>query len=144
MSDSGTREYSYSSSCYTLLIQYVYLEAINVLLKWWPQTTNELMKMAKNNTSRLETDQELEKDDNLKLKLKPLLFPRAAVVHLNFRAGSTFPVPVCTVPSCMDMNGRCSKVDGVRLYASYMLNLLLLKGQRCVFLYHVSFIAIFQ
>jgi len=22
---------------------------------------------------------------------------RAAVVHLNFRAGSTFPVPVCTV-----------------------------------------------
>ena len=25
--------------------------------------------------------------------------PRAAVVHLNFRAGSAFPVPVCTVPS---------------------------------------------
>ena len=24
-------------------------------------------------------------------------FPRAAEVHLNFRAGSTFPVPVCTV-----------------------------------------------
>jgi len=24
---------------------------------------------------------------------------RAAVVHLNFRAGPTFPVPVCTVPS---------------------------------------------
>jgi len=24
--------------------------------------------------------------------------PRAAVVHLNFRAGSTFPVPVFTVP----------------------------------------------
>ena len=24
---------------------------------------------------------------------------RAAVVHLNFRAGSTFPVPVCTIPS---------------------------------------------
>ena len=23
---------------------------------------------------------------------------RAAVVHFNFRAGSTFPVPVCTVP----------------------------------------------
>ena len=50
--------------------------------------------MTKNNTSWSETDEELEKDDNLKLKLKPLLFPRAAVVHLNFRAGSTFPVPV--------------------------------------------------
>ena len=24
---------------------------------------------------------------------------RPAVVHLNFRAGSTFPVPVCTVSS---------------------------------------------
>ena len=23
---------------------------------------------------------------------------RAAVVHFNFRAGSTLPVPVCTVP----------------------------------------------
>jgi len=23
--------------------------------------------------------------------------PRVAVVHVNFRAGSTFPVPVCTV-----------------------------------------------
>ena len=29
------------------------------------------------------------------------LYSRAAVVHLNFRAGSTFPVPVCTVPSSM-------------------------------------------
>jgi len=27
---------------------------------------------------------------------------------------------------------RCNKVDEVRLYASYKLNLLLLKGQRCV------------
>ena len=27
---------------------------------------------------------------------------RAAVVHLNFRAGSTFPVPVYTVASSMD------------------------------------------
>ena len=25
------------------------------------------------------------------------LLPRAAVVNLNLRAGSTFPVPVCTV-----------------------------------------------
>ena len=28
---------------------------------------------------------------------------------------------------------RTSKVDAVRLYASYRLNLLLLKGQRCVY-----------
>ena len=49
---------------------------------------------------------------------------RAAVVHLHFRAGSTFPIPVCTVPSSMDRTSRCSKVDVVRLYASYRLNLL--------------------
>ena len=49
---------------------------------------------------------------------------RAAVVHLNFRAGSTFPVPVCTVPSSMDRTSWCNKVDAVRLYASYRLNLL--------------------
>ena len=58
---------------------------------------------------------------------------RAAVVHLNFRAGSTFPVPVCTVPSSMDRTSLCNKVDAVRLYASYRLNLLLPKGQICVF-----------
>ena len=57
---------------------------------------------------------------------------QAAIVNLNFRAGSTFPVPVCTVPSSMDRTSRCNKVDAVRLYASYRLNLLLLKGQRCV------------
>ena len=55
---------------------------------------------------------------------------RAAIVHLNFRAGSTFPVTVCTVPSSMDRTSRCNKVDALRLYASYRLNLLLLKGQR--------------
>ena len=55
---------------------------------------------------------------------------RAAEVHLNFRAGSTIPVPVCTVPSSMNRTSRCNKVDAVRLYASYRLNLLLLKGQR--------------
>jgi len=49
-----------------------------------------------------------------------------------FRAGSTFPVPVCTVPSSMDRTNRCNKDDAVRLYASYRLNLLLLKGQRDV------------
>ena len=27
-----------------------------------------------------------------------LALSRAVVVHFNFRAGSTFPVPVCTVP----------------------------------------------
>ena len=57
---------------------------------------------------------------------------QAAAVNLNFQAGSTFPVPVCTVPRSMDRSSRCNKVDTVRLYASYMLNLLLLKGQRCV------------
>ena len=67
---------------------------------------------------------------------------RAAVVHLNFRAGSTFPVPVCTVPSSMDWTSGCNKVVAVRLYASYRLNFLLLKGQRCVMypiiIYHSS------
>ena len=52
--------------------------------------------------------------------------------HLNFRARSTFPVPDCTVPNSMDRTIRCDKVDSVRLYASYRLNLVLLKGQRCV------------
>ena len=61
-----------------------------------------------------------------------LLASLAAGVQLNFRAGSTFPFPVCTVPSSMDRTSRCKKVDGVRLYASYRLNLLLLKGQICV------------
>ena len=56
-----------------------------------------------------------------------LKIARAAVVHLNFRAGSTFPVPVC-----MDRTSRCIKVDAVRLNASYRFNLLLLKGKRCV------------
>ena len=50
------------------------------------------------------------------------------VVHLNFRTGSTFPVPLCTVPS-MERTSRCNKVDAVRLYASYRMNLLLLKGR---------------
>ena len=57
---------------------------------------------------------------------------RAAEVHLNFRVGSTFPVPVCTVPISMEGPSQCNKVDAIRLYASYRLNLLLLKGQRCL------------
>ena len=32
----------------------------------------------------------------------------------------------------INRTSRCNKVDAVRLYASYRLNLLLLKGQRCV------------
>ena len=59
--------------------------------------------------------------------LPQTLISRTAVVHLNFRAGSTFPVPVCTVYCSMDRTSRCKKVDAVRLYASYRLNLLLLK-----------------
>ena len=49
---------------------------------------------------------------------------RTAVLHFNFRAGSTFSVPVCTVPSSMDRTSGCNKV---RMYDSYRLNLLLLK-----------------
>ena len=43
---------------------------------------------------------------------------RAAIAYFNFRAGSTFPVPVCTVPSSNDRTSRCNKVDAVRLYDS--------------------------
>ena len=52
---------------------------------------------------------------------------RAAGVHLNFRAGSTFPVPVCTLPPGRGQNSWsssvyktswCNKVDAVRLYTS--------------------------
>ena len=65
---------------------------------------------------------------------------QAAVVHLNFRAGSTFPVPVCTVTSSMDRTSRCNKMDAVRLYASYRMHLLLLKGQRCVSIQFKTFL----
>ena len=42
-------------------------------------------------------------------------------IHLNFRAGSTFPVPVCTVHSSMDRTTRFNKVvDTVRLYLGWM------------------------
>ena len=72
-------------------------------------------------------------DTPVRNRVPPALFTaREAIVHVNFRAGSKFPVPVCTVPSSMDRTSRCGKVDAVRLYASYKLNLLLLKGQRCV------------
>ena len=75
-----------------------------------------------------------------KNKLKDIT--RAAVVHLNFRAGSTFLVPVCTVPSSMDRTSRYNKVGTVRLYASYRLNLRLLKGRRCVLMVYCNCIQI--
>ena len=61
---------------------------------------------------------------------------RAAVVNLNFRAGSTLPVPVFTVPhgnwvnkaQTINMTGRCFRID----QSDFRLNLLLLKRQRCV------------
>ena len=36
------------------------------------------------------------------------------------------------IKQTINMTSRCNKVDAVRLYASYRLNLLLLKVQRCV------------
>ena len=59
---------------------------------------------------------------------------KLAEVHLNLWARSTFPVPVCIVPSSMVRTSQCDKVEAVRLYAPYRLNLLLLKGQRWVYL----------
>ena len=61
-----------------------------------------------------------------------LIFARitgSRIVHLNFRAGTTFPVPVCTVPHGLWVNkadnqqltSRFNKVDAVRLFASYSL-----------------------
>ena len=51
------------------------------------------------------------------------------IVHFNFRAGPTFPVPVCTVPHGHWVykadTSRCNKFDAVRLYALFRLNLLL-------------------
>ena len=48
------------------------------------------------------------------------------------------PSLYCTYPSSMDRTSRCNKVDAIRLYASYWLNLLLLKGQRCdIFYVHI-------
>ena len=61
-----------------------------------------------------------------------LIFARitgSRIVHLNFRAETTFPVPVCTVPHGLWVNkadnqqltSRFNKVDTVRLFASYSL-----------------------
>ena len=58
------------------------------------------------------------------------------IVHLNFRAGSTFPVPGCTVsPGHWVKKSRhlIGQAVATRLTRSdFRLNLLLLKGQRCV------------
>ena len=60
---------------------------------------------------------------------------RAAIVHLNFRAGSTFPVPVCTVPHLHWVNKSTRLAGATRLTRSDLMlhigaDLLLLKGQR--------------
>ena len=69
-----------------------------------------------------------------------LPFVRSLIIRTFYGTGSrsTFEFPVqpfrfhvCTVPNSMERTGRCNKFDAVRLYASYSLNLLLLKGQIC-------------
>ena len=74
--------------------------------------------------------------DLLKIKRRE---SQAAVVLLNFRSGSSFPVPVCTalhdivlIKKTFNRTSRYNKVDAVRLYASNRLNLILLEGQGCV------------
>ena len=59
---------------------------------------------------------------------------RAALVHFNFRAGSTHLVPVCTVPHWHWVNKAENQQGwhGQTLCFMCRLNLLLLKGQRCV------------
>ena len=37
-----------------------------------------------------------------------LVFVCMSVVHLNFRAGSTFPISVCTVPSTLGWTSLCN------------------------------------
>ena len=48
-----------------------------------------------------------------------------ALVHWNFRAGSTFPIPVCTQSPGPAGATRLTRSD-------FRWNLLLLKGQRCI------------
>ena len=50
-------------------------------------------------------------------------------LYCNNNKGGSEKEPV---PSSMDRTSRCNKVDAVRLYASYRLNLLLPKGQICM------------
>ena len=49
--------------------------------------------------------------------MQPIEQSRAAVVHLKFRAGSTFPVLVCTVSPLHWVNKADTQyVDAVRLW----------------------------
>ena len=57
----------------------------------------------------------------------------AAIVHLNCRAGSTFPVRVFTVSPGHWVNNAIGMAGATRLtWSHFRLNLLLLKGRRCV------------
>ena len=57
-----------------------------------------------------------------------------------YNTRAAFSVPVCTVSPGLWVNrtSRCNKVDAVRLYASYRLNLLLPKGAE-VFIRYIKF-----
>ena len=55
----------------------------------------------------------------------------AAVVYLNFRAVSTFPVPVCTVSPGLWVDKALAGATRLT-WSDFRLNLLLLKGQSCV------------
>ena len=68
-----------------------------------------------------------------KIPLKPALIPSTSSRSaFEFSSRVNLSGPSLTVPSSMDRTSRCNKVDTVRLYTSYRLNLLLLKKQRCV------------
>ena len=54
---------------------------------------------------------------------------RAAVVHLISKLGLPFWSQCVLFLYSTDRTSWCNKLDAVRLYASYRLNLLLLKGQ---------------
>ena len=58
--------------------------------------------------------------------LSYILLSRAAWEHL--RAGSTFPVPVCTVPSSLDRNSRCNKVEFTFSKGAEVCDALILRG----------------
>ena len=71
-----------------------------------------------------------------KILQKLIWYARAAIVHLNFRAGSTFPVSVCTVSPghwVIKADTQFGLGGATRLMRSdFRLNLLLLKGERCL------------
>ena len=62
------------------------------------------------------------------LFLELLSRPRQPLYTFPSRVNLSCP-SLYTVPSSMDRTRRCNKVDAVRLYASYRLNLFLPKGQ---------------